>query len=221
MLGSCCCVCVSSGLQTDATTHQQCWKLLRLCWQWCANGCNNNQKCWGVVASVLAVVCKRMQQQPTMLRVVASVLAMVCKRMQQQPTMLGVVASLLASVCKRTQKLPTLSWPAMHREKDTTHMTLETMCNARAWPQQCWKSCANGSTIVALRVGDHGTKEMLGVVGSKVWPVSNFVQQPTTTYKTDVTCNIQQDCELLANNVTSVFTGLKCGTVEPGQPTAR
>ena len=220
MLASCC-VCVSSGLQTDATTHQQCWKLLRLCWQWCANGCNNNQKCWGVVASVLAVVCKRMQQQPTMLRVVASVLAMVCKRMQQQPTMLGVVASLLASVCKRTQKLPTMSGPAMHREKDTTHMTLETMCNARAWPQQCWKSCANGSNIVALRVGDHGTKEMLGVVGSKVWPVSNFVQQPTTTYKTDVTCNIQQDCELLANNVTSVFTGLKCGTVEPGQPTAR
>ena len=82
--------------------------------------------------------------------------------------MLGVVASLLASVCKRTQKLPTMLGPAMHREKDTTHMTLETMCNARAWPQQCWKSCANGSTTVALRVGDHGTKEMLGVVGSKV-----------------------------------------------------
>ena len=31
--------------------------------------------------------------------------------------------------------------------------------------QQRWKSCANGSNIVALRVGDHGTIEMLGVVG--------------------------------------------------------
>ena len=51
------------------------------------------------------------------------------------------------------------------------------MCNARAWPQQCWKSCANGSNSVALRFGDHGTKEMLGFVGSKVLPVSNFVQQ--------------------------------------------
>ena len=31
--------------------------------------------------------------------------------------------------------------------------------------EQCWKSCANGSNIVALRFGDHRTKEMLGVVG--------------------------------------------------------
>ena len=46
------------------------------------------------------------------------------------------------------------------------------MRNERAWPQQCWKSCANGSNIVALRFGDHGTKEMLGVVGWKVWPVA-------------------------------------------------
>ena len=26
----------------------------------------------------------------------------------------------------------------------------ETMCKARSWFQQCWKSCANGSNIVAL-----------------------------------------------------------------------
>ena len=39
------------------------------------------------------------------------------------------------------------------------------MRNERSWPQQCWKSCANGSNVVALRSGDHGTKEMLGVVG--------------------------------------------------------
>ena len=57
-----CCVCVGNGVQTDATTTKNVGELLRLCWQWCANGCNNNQQCWGVVASVLAVVCKRMQQ---------------------------------------------------------------------------------------------------------------------------------------------------------------
>ena len=51
-----------------------------------------------------------------------------------------------------------------------TRKSLETMNNARAWPQQCWKnfSCANGSYIVALRFDDLGTKEMLGVVGSNV-----------------------------------------------------
>ena len=71
--------------------------------------------------------------------------------------------------------------PAVHRGKDTTHKTLQTMCNERAWPQQFWKSCANRSNVVALRFGDHGTKEMLGVVGWKVWPVSNFAQQHPTT----------------------------------------
>lgn len=40
-----------------------------------------------------------------------------------------------------------------------------TYCNARAWPQEF---LANGCNIVVLRFGDHGTKEMLGVVGSKV-----------------------------------------------------
>ena len=55
--------------------------------------------------------------------------------------------------------------PAVDREKDTTYKTLGTMCNTRAWLQQY---CANGTNIVALRFGDHGTKKMLqlGIVGS-------------------------------------------------------
>ena len=44
----------------------------------------------------------------------------------------------------------------------------KTMCNARVRPQQCWKSCANGSNIIALCCGDQGTKEMLRVDGSKI-----------------------------------------------------
>ena len=82
--------------------------------------------------------------------------------------MLGVVALVLAVVCKRMQQLPTMLGTVVHRGKDTTHKRLLTMCNALAWPQQCWRSCANVSNIVALRFGDHGTKEMLGVVNSKV-----------------------------------------------------
>ena len=81
------------------------------------------------------------------------------------PTMLGVVACMLAVVCKRMQQLPTMLGPTVHRGKDTTHKSLQTMRNERVRPQQCWKSCANGSNIVALRFSDHGTKEMLGVVG--------------------------------------------------------
>ena len=113
-------------------------------------------------------------------------------------TMLGVVVSV---VCKRMQQLPTSLGPAVHRGKDTTHKSLWSMRNERALPQQCWKSCANGSNIVALLFGDHGTKEMLGVIGWKVWPVSKFAQQHATTSnnmqqgeQTDATCNIQQCC---------------------------
>ena len=80
--------------------------------------------------------------------------------------MLGVVACVLAVVCKRMQQLPTILGPAVHRGKETTHKPLQIMCTARAWPQQGWKSCANGSNIIAQRFGGHGTKEMLGVVAS-------------------------------------------------------
>ena len=55
------------------------------------------------------------------------------------------------------------------------------MRNERARPQQCCKSCTNGSNIVALRFSDYGTIEMLGVFGWKVWLVSNFAQQYATT----------------------------------------
>ena len=59
----------------------------------------------------------------------------------------------------------TMLGPAVHRGKDTAHKSLQTMRNESAWPQQCLKSRANGSNVVALRFGDHGLKEMLGVVG--------------------------------------------------------
>ena len=83
----------------------------------------------------------------------------------------------------------------------TWSMFKETMCNSCAWPQQCWKSCANRLNIVALRFGDHRKKLTLGVVRAKVSPVSNFAQQLPTTRsnieqggQTDATCNIQQCC---------------------------
>ena len=77
------------------------------------------------------------------------------------PTMLGVLY-------KRMQQLPTMFVPAVQGVKVTTHKTLETMRNARASPQQCWKSCANRSNIVAPRRGIDRTKEMLGVFSVKV-----------------------------------------------------
>ena len=39
---------------------------------------------------------------------------------------------------------------------------MDNVCYGHAWPQQCWKSCANGSNIVALRSGDHEKKRVVG-----------------------------------------------------------
>ena len=89
------------------------------------------------------------------------------KRMEQLPALLGVVAFVLVVVCKRMQQFPTMLGATVHRGRDKSHKTLESMCNARTWHQKCWESCANGSNIIVLRFGDHGTEEMLGVVGSK------------------------------------------------------
>ena len=83
------------------------------------------------------------------------------------------------------------------------------MRHEHAWPQQCWKSCANGCNIVALRFDDHGTKEMLGVVGWKVCRFQTLHNNMQQGVQTDATCNIQQCWELLASNVASVSTGLK------------
>ena len=67
--------------------------------------------------------------------------------------------------------------------------------------QQHATGCANGSNIVALRFGDHGTKELLGVVGWKVWPVSNFALQHQTT------CNrvCKRTQHVTSNNVGSCW----------------
>ena len=112
--------------QLPTLLRQQCLELLRECWQWCANGCNNSQQCW-----CLQCIVGRIQ---------------------------------LISLCK----------PCV--------MTVRG-------PNNVGRAVQTDPTLhVALRFGDHGTNEMLGVVGPKVWPVSNFVQQLSTT------CNIQQCC---------------------------
>ena len=40
------CLSCKRTQQLPTLLRQQCWELLRACWQWCANGCNNSQQCW-------------------------------------------------------------------------------------------------------------------------------------------------------------------------------
>ena len=84
--------------QLPTLLRQQCWELLRASWQWCGNRRNNSQHCCvNNVESCCVRVGSGVQTDAktpnivasTMLTVVACELAVVCKRMQQLPTMLG------------------------------------------------------------------------------------------------------------------------------------
>ena len=61
------------------------------------------------------------------------------KRTEQLPALLGVVAFVLAVVCKRMQHFPAMLGATVHRGSDKSHKTLESMCNALTWLQQCWE----------------------------------------------------------------------------------
>ena len=121
------------------------------------------------------------------------------------PTMLRVVTCMLAVVCKRMQQLPTMLGAALHHGKDTTHKSLLTMRNERARPQKCWKSCANGSNIIALRFGDQKCWELLAEKFDRFQTLRNNTQQHPTT------CNrvCKRTQNVTSNNVASVCTGLK------------
>ena len=120
--------------------------------------------------------------------------------------MIRVVAPVLAVVCQRMQQLPTMLGPALQSGKDTTHKTFETMCNAHAWPQQCSKSCANRSNIVALRFGDSRNKRNVGSCWLKIL---TGVKLCATT-RNNIQQGVQTDATMLgvANNIASVCTGL-------------
>ena len=117
------------------------------------------------------------------------------------PTMLRVVTCMLAVVCKRMQQLPTMLGAALHRGKDTTHKSLLTMRNERARPQKCWKSCANGSNIIALRFGDQKCWELLAEKFDRFQTLLNNTQQHPTT------CNrvCKRTQNVTSNNVGSCW----------------
>ena len=83
---------------------------------------------------------------------------------------LEFLTSVFAVDCTRMQQLPSMLVPALHRGKDTTHKTLKTMCNLRAWPQQLMleEVCKRIQHCCATLRRSQKKKEMLGVVGSKL-----------------------------------------------------
>ena len=113
-----------------------------------------------------------------------------------QLTMLGFVTFVLAVLCKRKQQVPTMLGLAVHRGKDTTHKTLETMCNVRERPQQCWKSCTNDPKLLRATLRRSQKKRKVRSCLLKSLTAFKLCStNPNNTQQrvqTDVTCNIQK-----------------------------
>ena len=119
--------------QLPTLLGQQCWELLRACWQWCTNGCNNSQQVWDLQCIVMSVrgpnkVRRAVQTDPTLLRYASAIMEQkkcwellaekfdrfqtLRNNTQQHPTTCN-------RVCKRTQHVTSNNagscWPTMLR----------------------------------------------------------------------------------------------------------
>ena len=63
--------------------------------------------------------------------------------------------------------------------------------------------------IVAPRFGDHGTKEMLGVVGSKVWPVQFKLRSNSQQHTKGCNRECKWTQHVAFNNLASICKGLQ------------
>ena len=107
--------------ENERNNSQQCWELLRTCWQRCANGCNNSQQCWDLQCIVGGIqpisLCKpcvmsvrgpnnvgrAVQTDPTLLRYASAI--------TEQKKCWELLANNVALVCTGldTQRQPTTS----------------------------------------------------------------------------------------------------------------
>ena len=104
--------------------------------------------------------------------------------------------------------------PTVHHGKDTTHKSLETMCNARAWPHVGRAVQTDPTLLRYASAITEQTKgwEVLAQKFDRFQTLRNNSQQHANNMQQGVrwtqTCNTQQCWKLLNNNVASVCTGL-------------
>ena len=101
--------------QLPTLLRQQCWKLLRACWQWCANGCNNSQQCWYLGRIQPISLCKRCVMSVRGPNIVGRVGSCWLKSLSG----FKLCATTRNRVCKRTQHVTSNNvgscWPTMLR----------------------------------------------------------------------------------------------------------
>ena len=162
---------------------QQCWKLLRPCWQRFANGCNNFQQCWGPQCIVGRI------QPVTMGN--ALVWSRRCwKGCANWSNIREFKIPRRRRPRKRHSKSEFALFQTPRRSRAVTAKKCTKKRGTRAELLFClfnlllfWRSrCRRRRGILKSLLLRYATAiaevhETLGVLGWKVWPVSNFAQQ--------------------------------------------
>ena len=124
--------------QLSTLLAQQCWELLRACWQWCANGSNNSQQCWD-----LQCIVGRIQPISLCKPCVMSVRGPnnVGRAVQTDPTLLRY-----ASAITKQKKC----WELL-AEKFDQFQTLRN--NTQQHPTTCNRACKRTQHVTSNNVG--------------------------------------------------------------------
>ena len=122
------------------------------------------------------------------------------------PTMLGVVASVLAMVCNGCNNFQQC-WDLQCIVGRIQPIILCDPCimSVRG-PNNVGRVVQTDPTLLRYASAIYGTKEMLGVVGWKVWPGSNFAQQHATT--SNWVCKRTQ--HVTSNHIGSCWSTMLC-----------
>ena len=120
---------------------QQCWELLRACWQWCANGCNNSQQVWDLQCIVGRIQpislwnpCVMIVRDPNN----------VGRVVQTDPTLLRYASAITEQEKCWELLAEKFDWFQTFRNNMQTGMQTDATCNL----QQCWVLLANNVASV-------------------------------------------------------------------------
>ena len=124
--------------QLPTLFDQQCWELLRTCWQRCVNGCNNSQHCWDlqcIVGRIQPIILLR----PCVMSARGS--SNVGRAVQTDPTFLRYTSAITE------QKK---CWELL-AEKSDRFQTLHN--NTQQHPTTCKRVCKRTQHVTSNNVG--------------------------------------------------------------------
>ena len=141
--------------QPPTLLRQQCWELLRACWQLCAKGSNNSQQCWGLQCIVgriqpisLCKPCVTMLEEP------CNRIQRYCATLRRSRNKRNVGSCWLKSLPVQTLRNNTQQHPTTYNRvcKRTQHVTSNNV--GSFWPTMLHPFARGFSAMNIIRLNN-------------------------------------------------------------------